>query len=62
MLSGCGGRGGLVGEGCGFVVVLAGGQAVVQAAQEPSEQVALVGGVPVAGVAAAVIVGEICGR
>jgi hypothetical protein len=37
--------------------VLAGGQAVVQAAEEPVEQVALGGGVPVSGVAAAVVVG-----
>jgi len=51
----CGGCG--WGEGGGFVVVLAGGQAVVQAAQEPVEQVALGGGVPVPGVAAAVVVG-----
>jgi DDE superfamily endonuclease len=44
-------------EGGVLVVVLAGGQAVVQAAEEPVEQVALGGGVPVSGVAAAVIVG-----
>jgi hypothetical protein len=41
------------GEGGGLVVVLAGGQAVVEAAEE----VALGGGVPVAGVFAAVVVG-----
>ena len=46
-----------VGEGDGLVVVLAGGQAAVQAAEEPSEQVALGGGVPVAVVAAPVVVG-----
>ena len=45
------------GEGDGLVVVLAGGQAAVQAAEEPSEEVALGGGVPVAGLAAAVVVG-----
>ena len=45
------------GEGGGFVVVLAGGQAVVEAAEEAAEQVALGGGVPVAGVAAAVVAG-----
>jgi hypothetical protein len=48
---------GCVGEGGGFVVVLAGGQAVVQAAEHAAEQVALGGGVTVAGVAAAVVVG-----
>jgi hypothetical protein len=42
------------GEGYGFVVLAAGGQASVQAAEEAAEQVALDGGVPVAGVAAAV--------
>jgi hypothetical protein len=36
-----------LGEGGAFVVVLAGGQAVVQAAEEQPEQVALRGGVPV---------------
>jgi WD40 repeat protein len=46
-----------VGEGDGLVVVLAGGQAAVEAAEEPSEEVALGGGVPVAGLAAAVVVG-----
>jgi hypothetical protein len=51
----CGGCG--RGEGGVFVVVLAGGQAVVQAAEEPAEEVALGGGVPVSGVAAAVVVG-----
>ena len=50
-LLGCGGECG------GFVVVLAGGQAVVEAAEEAAEQVALGGGVPVAGIAAAVVVG-----
>src|SRR5690242_14341107 len=48
-------RGG--GEGDVFVVVLSGGQATVQAAEEAAEQVALGGGVPVAGVAAPVVVG-----
>ncbi len=56
MLSGCGGRRGLGGECGGFVVVLAGGQAVVQAA-EASGEVALGGGVPAAVVAAPVVVG-----
>ena len=46
-----------VGEGGGFVVVLAGVQAVVEAAEEPAEEVALGGGVPVAGLAAPVVVG-----
>jgi hypothetical protein len=45
------------GEGDGFVVVLSGEQAVVQAAEEAGEQVALGGGVPVAGVFAPVVVG-----
>src|SRR6266480_2372970 len=45
------------GEGSVLVVVLSGGQAVVQAAEEAAEQVALGGGVPVSGVAAAVVVG-----
>ena len=45
------------GEGGVFVVELAGGEAVVEAAEEPAEQVALGGGVPVAGLAAAVVVG-----
>jgi SRSO17 transposase len=53
----CGKFLGGAGEGDGLVVVLAGGQAAVQAAEEPSEQVALGGGVPVAGLAAAVVVG-----
>jgi hypothetical protein len=44
------------GEGAGFVVVLAGEQAVVQAAEQPAEQVALGGGVAVAGVTAPVVV------
>jgi hypothetical protein len=57
VLSGCGGLSGLGGEcGC-LVVVLAGGQAVVEAAEQAAEQVALGCGVPVAGVAAAVVVG-----
>jgi hypothetical protein len=46
-----------VGEGDVFVVMLAGGEALVQAAEEAAEQVALGGGVPVAGVAAPVVVG-----
>ena len=50
-LLGCGGECG------GFVVVLAGGQAVVEAAEHAAEQVALGGGVPVSGIAAAVVVG-----
>ena len=50
-----------VGEGDGLVVVLAGGQAAVEAAEEPSEEVALGGGVPVAGLAAAVVVGACAG-
>ena len=37
--------------------MLAGEQAVMQAAEQASEQVALGGGVPVAGVFAAVVVG-----
>ena len=37
--------------------MLAGGQAVVQAAEEAAEEVALGGGVPVAGGFAAVVVG-----
>ena len=48
----CGG-----GECGGLVVVLAGDQAVVQAAEQAAEQVALGGGVPVTGVFAAVVVG-----
>jgi hypothetical protein len=48
----CGGGG----ECGGFVVVLAGGQAVVQAAEEAAEQVALCGGVPVPVVFAPVVV------
>ena len=50
-LLGCGG------ECSGFVVVLAGGQAVVEAAEHAAEQVALGSGVPVSGIAAAVVVG-----
>jgi DDE superfamily endonuclease len=46
------------GECGGFVVVLPGGQAVVQAAQEAAEQVALGGGVPVAVGFAPVVVGS----
>jgi len=45
------------GEGGGFVVVLAGGEAVVQAAEQAAEQVALRGGVPVTGVSSPVVVG-----
>jgi hypothetical protein len=45
------------GECGGLVVVLAGGQAVVEAAEQAAEQVALGGGVPVSGIAAAVVVG-----
>jgi len=45
------------GEGGVFVVVLAGGQAVVEAAEEASEQVALGGGVPVSVGFAPVVVG-----
>ena len=44
-------------EGDGFVVVLAGCQAAVEAAEQAAEQVALGGGVPVAVVASAVVVG-----
>jgi hypothetical protein len=50
-------RGGLAGECGGFAVVLAGGQAVVEADQGSAEEVALGCGVPVAGVATAVVVG-----
>jgi NADPH:quinone reductase len=45
-----------VGEGDVLVVGLAGGQAVVEAAEEAAEQVALGGGVPVTGIAPAVVV------
>jgi transposase len=45
------------GEGGVFVVVLAGGQAVVQAAEEAAEEVALGGGVPVSVGFAPVVVG-----
>jgi hypothetical protein len=45
------------GEGSVLVVVLSGGQAVVQAAEEAAEQVALGGGVPVAVGSAAIVVG-----
>ena len=45
------------GECGGLVVMLAGDQAVVQAAEQAAEQVALGGGVPVTGVFAAVVVG-----
>src|SRR2546423_6156572 len=45
------------GEGDGLVVVLAGDKAVVEAAEQAVEQVALGGGMPVAGVFAAVVVG-----
>ncbi len=43
-------------EGYGLGVVLAGGQAVVELAEEAVEQVAQRGGVPVAGHSAAVVV------
>jgi hypothetical protein len=56
LLSGCGGQWFGGGEGDGFVVVLAGEQAVVEAAEEAAEQIPLSGGVPVAGVAASVVV------
>jgi hypothetical protein len=46
-------------EGDGLLVGLAGGQAVVQAADEAVEQVALCGGVVVAGLSAAVVVGAL---
>jgi hypothetical protein len=46
------------GEGGGLVVVLPGDQAVPEAAEQAAEQVALGGGVPVAGVFAAVVVGS----
>lgn len=59
MLSGHGGHGGLGGE-CS-ASLLAGGQAVMEAAEEASERVALRGGVPVASVAAPVVVGA-CAR
>ena len=55
--SGCGGQGRGGGEGGVFGVVLPGGQAVVQAAEEAAEEVALGGGVPVAVLAAPVVVG-----
>jgi hypothetical protein len=45
------------GEGGVFVVGLAGAQAVVQAAEEAVEQVALRGGVSIAGGSAPVVVG-----
>ena len=45
------------GEGGLFVVVLAGGQAVVEAAEKQAEEVALGGGVPVAVGFAPVVVG-----
>jgi hypothetical protein len=45
------------GESGVLVVVLAGGQAGPQAAEEPAEQVALGGGVPVAVFLAPVVVG-----
>jgi hypothetical protein len=45
------------GECGGLVVVLAGGEAVVEAPEEAAEEVALGCGVPVAGFAAAVVVG-----
>jgi len=57
LLSGCRREFGRGGECDGFVVVLACEQAVVEAAQEAAEQVALGGGVPVPGGCAAVVVG-----
>ena len=57
MLSGGDGHCGVGGEGGGLVVVLAGGQAVVEAAEETAEEVALGCGVPVAGVGTATVVG-----
>ena len=57
LLSGRGERGGVGGECGAFVVALAGGEAVVETAEEAAEQVALGSGVPVAGLAAAVVVG-----
>jgi hypothetical protein len=45
------------GKGGGFSRRLAGGQAVVEAAEEAAEEVALGGGVPVSGLAAPVVVG-----
>jgi hypothetical protein len=56
-VSGCGGRGGFAGECGGLVVVLAGDQAVPEAAEEAAVEVALRGGVAVSGLAAAVVVG-----
>jgi transposase len=58
-LSSGGFRGGAAGcwEGDVFVVALPGLEAVVEAAEEPAEQVALGGGVPVAGGLAPVVVG-----
>jgi hypothetical protein len=55
-VSGSGGRGGLEGECGGLVVVLAGDQAVMEAAEQAAVEVALGGGVAVSGVAAAVVV------
>src|SRR5438093_5333604 len=49
------------GERDGFAVTLAGCQAVVQAAEQAAEQVALGGGMPVAVVAATVVVGASAG-
>jgi hypothetical protein len=57
-LSSCSGHFLAGGGECGcFVVLGAGGQAVVQAAEEAAEQVALGGGVPVAVGSAPVVVG-----
>jgi len=50
------------GEGGVFVVVLAGGQAVVEAAEEASEQVALGGGAPVPVFLAPVVVSSAPGE
>ena len=58
LLSSCDAASGLGGEGGVFVVVLAGGQAVVQAAEEPAEEVALGSGVPFSVGFAPVVVGS----
>jgi hypothetical protein len=55
--SGCCGQVRAGREGGVFVVFLAGDQAVVQAAEQAAEQVALGSGVPVASLAAAVVMG-----
>jgi len=56
-LSGCCGQVRACREGGGFVVILAGDQAVVEAAGQAAEQVALGGGVPVVVFPSPVIVG-----